>query len=150
MKIADFAATDGVVEAARELANAAPISNLGEMAAVGSRGNTTGMLLAASVLSLNEDVKLAFHSIDSAKQLALGEVYFEAGYMRVLRQKWEKEMKEVQNENAELKSQVSTLQRQISTQKAQLSTIQEEVSMLQGLVANLQQQMSVVLVSFHF
>lgn len=98
------------------------------MAAHGAQGNPTAVLLAASAVSLDKNIELAFRTIAAAEELALGEVYSEAGYMKTLRRKWEREMAEVQADNTQLKAENTDLKQKIDSMEAQLGVLRQQMA----------------------
>jgi len=136
MEITDAAAA-GPVNALRELADLTTVDNLASMAAVGTEGNPTGMLLAAGILSLNYDFKMMLSTTMDA-------VHNEAGYMRTLRTKWEAEMGDAQKEDtsikaevAELKARVAELENRDLQREGQMRQMAETIAHMQAQISNL-------------
>ncbi|KAB5576153.1 hypothetical protein GE09DRAFT_1094880 [Coniochaeta sp. 2T2.1] len=81
------ASTDNPAQLAIKLADAAPISRLAAMAAVGANGNTSQLYLAASTISLQQDLNMAFSRMDDQASHLRGELNTEVGFTESQNQK---------------------------------------------------------------
>lgn len=124
MKIAE-SSTGDIVHDVRELANNG-VDRLASMAAYGANGDPGRLLLAASAISLQQDVNLAFHAITNNSKLVFDEIATEAGYTDTLREKWAEQMKAVQTDNAVIRAENEVIKAENAAIKTELAAMRTE------------------------